>query len=447
MKLGLKGLLRAISATLSRQLAAALFGLATTAVIARIYGPEGNGKLAIALLLPTLLATILNLGLSPANVYFLAARLTGIRSLMAVNLRVYCLIATLGVLIGVGLLRWRGSEYFNGVDMEILWIALAMFPLSLLNGQLISFFQGLQQFRAFNILAIIQPFTVFLMILCLVVSGNTELKYLVATQIIGQALVLSFVIRWLFPLMKTPGEGQMPSIKASQLLKYGYKAHLGNIISFINYKADVYLANYFLGPVQVGMYVIAVALAEKLWFLSQAVSTVLLPRLSELSADENKRKALTPLMSRWVLFASVCGGVILALIASSLIDVVFGAQYRDSVMPLYVLLPGIIVMSSSRVLANDIAARGRPEINMFISLINVGLNVLLNVVFIPYYGLVGAALATTISYMVDLLLRLFAYQLFTGIRWVELLLINKKDLFIIYNVVKKGDSPAMPARQ
>jgi len=41
-------------------------------------------------------------------------------------------------------------------------------------------------------------------------------------------------------------------------------------------------------------------MSEKLWLMSQAVSTVLLPRLSQLSSDEHKRKTLKPLIPRWV---------------------------------------------------------------------------------------------------------------------------------------------------
>ena len=72
-KLGLKPLFRNFTTTFVRQISGGLLGFITVALIARVYGPDGNGLLAVAMLLPHLLSTLLNLGLTSANVYFLAS--------------------------------------------------------------------------------------------------------------------------------------------------------------------------------------------------------------------------------------------------------------------------------------------------------------------------------------------------------------------------------------
>jgi O-antigen/teichoic acid export membrane protein len=65
--LGLRGLSRSIGATLGRQVFAAMLNLLTVVLIARVYGPEGNGAFAMALLLPSMLASFLNRMCSPAK--------------------------------------------------------------------------------------------------------------------------------------------------------------------------------------------------------------------------------------------------------------------------------------------------------------------------------------------------------------------------------------------
>jgi len=97
--LGLRGLARNIGATFSRQVAAAVLGLVTTVIIARVYGPEGNGAFAIALLLPSMLATFLNLGVAPANVYHLGSQQTTVRQLLAANLHIFILLGFLGLVV------------------------------------------------------------------------------------------------------------------------------------------------------------------------------------------------------------------------------------------------------------------------------------------------------------------------------------------------------------
>jgi len=434
--LGLKGLSRNIGATFARQVIAALLNLITTVIIARVYGPEGNGAFAIALLLPSMLATFLNLGVAPANVYHLGSQQMTVRELLGANLRIFLLLGTLGVVLGAGVLIWKAEHFFPGVDPFILWFALAVFPLSLLNGFLHSVFQGLQQFRHYNVLAIILPSIVLVLVVGLTLFGSRELALLIGAQVVSQLFVLGLTIRWLVPLLGEKKSGKTSAHVIIKTLGYGWKAHLGNILAFVNYKADMFLANLFLGPAAVGIYVVAVALAEKLWLISQAVSTVLLPRLAQLSSDEAKRKQLTPLVARWVLTVTLLGALAVAAIAGPLIGSLFGADYSDALIPLWILLPGIVLMSASRVLANDIAARGRPELNMYTAMVVVAVNVAGNLILIPLYGLTGAAAATTIAYLLNVVLRLIIYGRFTDNRWYDSVFVRASDFRMIRSAVR-----------
>ena len=62
--------------------------------------------------------------------------------------------------------------------------------------------------------------------------------------------------------------------------------------------------NVFLTSSSAGLYAVATQLGERMWIVSEAVSTVLLPRLSHLHADEGKRRRLTPTASAWTLLIS-----------------------------------------------------------------------------------------------------------------------------------------------
>ncbi|MBK1649786.1 oligosaccharide flippase family protein [Rhabdochromatium marinum] len=434
--LGLKGLARNIGATFSRQIGASLLGLATTVIIARLYGPEGNGAFTIALLLPSMLATFLNLGVAPANVYHLGSEQITVRQILSANLRIFSLFSVLGIAIGAALLLWKRERFFPGIDPRILWLALATFPISLLNNYLLSVFQGLQRFRPYNILAIVQPGALLVFVIALIILGNRDLALLVGAQFFAQSLTLILTVRWLIPLL---GSKDMPPLKScvKKTLSYGWKAHLSNILAFINYKIDLFLTNIFLGPAAAGIYVIAVALVERLWMISQAVSAVLLPRLSQLVTDEDKRRRLTPLVTRWVLTATLIGAVFVAIFSDLLITWLFGRDYSDALLPVWILLPGIVMTSASRILANDIAARGRPELNMYTSVLVVVVNVVGNLILIPHYGLPGAAAATTIAYTLNLLLRLIIYSNFTENCFSDSLVIKFSDVRLLWSAIHK----------
>src|SRR5680860_722507 len=111
-------------------------------------------------------------------------------------------------------------------------------------------------------------------------------------------------------------------------LRYGAKAHLGNLASFLNYRMDIFLVNLFVGPAGAGLYSIAVRLVEQLWMISRAVSTVLLPPLSAMMGDDAGRRRLTPMIARFVLWGTLLVAGMLAAVAAPLIEALFGAEFR-----------------------------------------------------------------------------------------------------------------------
>lgn len=435
--LGLKKLAGNVAATLARQLGAGLLQLATLALIARVYGAEGNGAYTVALLLPTMLASLLNLGIGPANVYYLGSSQVSPQVAWRSTLKLYVGISIVGLAIGSVVLLLYARQWFPGVPELLLWFALSIFPVALLCSFVSSMFQGLQQFRQFNVVLLLQPLLTLLFIVLLVIAGVRSIGWLLSAYLVGSVVTVLVGLKVLRPFLIHSEDDQFQSVAYGKtVIGYGYKAHLSNILAFINYKADIFLVNLFMGLAGAGVYVIAVQISERLWLLSQAVSTVLLPRLSELSSEEDKRKALTPFIARWVLFVTFLGSLVLAVIAYPVIKLVFGVEFVGAVIPLLILLPGIVVLATSRVFANDIAARGRPELNMFASIIVVAVNIIGNLLLIPYYGLIGASIATSIAYVIDFSIRIAIHRFFTGVPVLKSVLICAEDFVLLNKLIR-----------
>src|SRR5690606_12666956 len=105
--------------------------LGMMALIAAGFGPAGNGAYVVALLLPTMLATFLNLGVNSANVYFLGATRFPLATVIGVNLRLWIVLGAAGLVIGAGVIVFKGQQLFPGIDPRVLWLALLTYPLSL----------------------------------------------------------------------------------------------------------------------------------------------------------------------------------------------------------------------------------------------------------------------------------------------------------------------------
>lgn len=393
---------RNIGMTLGRQVIAAIAQFLLVVLIARKLGPEGNGFYAMAILLPTLLANFLNLGVGPATVYYISRREFTLRQVLGGNLQLACAVSTVGILGALPLIWAWGGRLVPGVPNTLLYLGLFSFPLTLTTAYLNTILQGLENFRGFTLTQLSVIYVNLAgVVVALYVLGFGVVGAM-AAYIVGQLFGLLVVLALLY---RGSGKEDMqqpvtPTLKEYSLktLSYGWKVHLSNILAFVNYRADIFLVNFFLTPIATGIYVIAVQIAEKLWMLSQAASTVLFPRLSSMHENPEARLALTN-KGFWIVAGlTAAAGITAATALYWLISPIFGKQYEEAWPAFVWLLPGIILGAGARIHSNCIAAAGKPEWNMYVAVGVVLVNVVANFLLIPRYSLVGAAWATSLAY-------------------------------------------------
>ena len=392
---------RNVSMTLSRQMLAALAQFILVVVIARELGPEGNGIYALAILLPTMLATFLNLGVGPATVYHVSRKDFDAAHVVAGNLRMGLIVSIAGVAVTLPVLWSWGEQVFPGVPSALLYLGLLSFPVTLLLAYLSTVFQGQENFKVFNLTVLMPPYVNLFAVLVALYVFDWGILGALWAYIIGQLIGLVAVLVFLYRdkvLIRKPEDKSSLTDYTRKSLSYGWKAHLSNILAFVNYRADIFLVNLFLNPAATGVYVIAVQIAEKLWMLSQAASTVLLPRLSAMHTTPQARLDLTN--KGFILVSLLTLGLsgMVAIALYWLIVPVFGSAYADAWLAFMWLLPGIIAGAGSRIYSNCIAAAGKPEWNMYVAFAVVAINITGNIILIPDYGIVGAAIATSIAY-------------------------------------------------
>ncbi|WP_075995641.1 oligosaccharide flippase family protein [Salaquimonas pukyongi] len=347
-----------IALTFSRQFLAGLMQLGQVLIVARVLGPEGAGTYAVALLLPTLMTQLLNLGLNSANVYFVASRQFPLEQVWATSRNLMLLMSIAGLALGLIVVTTLGALAFPGVPQAVLVTALLIYPPSLMAGMAAGLFQALEEFRAFNIAVLVQPMLSLAGISLLWLLGGVDLVVVLLIVMLSHVVALTVVLALLHQHVPLARGSFAKLGYLRPALTYGMKAHLGNLLSFLNHRLDLFLVNLLAGPAAAGIYTVAVRFAEQLWIISQAVSTVILPRLSAMVEDEEARRAFTPFMARAVLWSTLVAAGLLATIAQPLINLLFGLDFAWAAIALAVLLPGIVLFACARVLGNDMASRG-----------------------------------------------------------------------------------------
>jgi O-antigen/teichoic acid export membrane protein len=207
--------------------------------------------------------------------------------------------------------------------------------------------------------------------------------------------------------------------------KFGLQSHLGTIFYLLGWRLDFLLCNAYLDTRAVGYYSVAVLLGELLWFIPQSLAVVLLPEVSRLSAEQAVR--LTSQVCRLTLVSSALGAIFLAAIAPLLVSMIFGNDFLPALSPFWLLLPGMIFESGTRILSSFFVGRGYPMTSTHSAGLVFLANLLLNLWWIPRHGIAGAALASTISYTLGAIYLFRVYRRLTGTTYRQMLLARRAD--------------------
>lgn len=387
-------LVRNSSSVLVASVIGAVALMGTAILTARLLGTTGRGQLYDATLLATLIVTLGSLGLGPAAAYHTAR---GERARPVVLGNSVLLGLALGIVIagaGYGVIVFAGVT-MHGVPASYLLLALLVVPFALVLGNIQSVYLGAQRFREFNQITVGQAVLPLLIIgTALLALGGGVRAAIVATVLSTALLTVAFLVR----AIKTLGiSWRLERGYVRAAISYGLRVQVANVLGFLGYRLDVFVLNAYKSPAAVGLYAAAVAVAERLWMLSQAVSSALFPRIAE-EKDENVRRSITPLLARNTLWLTATAGVVLYLLSGPVVSILYSSKFAAAASAMRALLPGIVVFSAARVLSNDIAARGRPIINSYIAGMSVAANLGINLVLIRSYGINGAAWASTVSY-------------------------------------------------
>jgi len=401
-------------------------GIGTSVIIARVLGSQGKGIYSLAILLPSLLVMLGSLGIGQASVFYVGKKKYSPNKIFANNIILSFLLSIVCFLIGLVVILFFRDSLFPGIANIYLFLALFLIPFQFFLNFVNYILLGLQRIKEFNFISILQSF-VFLILLSIFLL---IFKFGVKTVIVSNILSCFIGSVALFYLAKKIiGNFHLHFNKSyfKDAFRYGFKVYLGNIIGFLHYRIDIFLINIFLNPIAVGLYSVATALSENIWLVSQSAGRVLFPKVSS-ETDEKRLNNFTPLICRNVLLITAIGAILLFVLGHWIITLLYSGKFLGSILPFKILLIGAVTMSGWRVLANDLYGRGRPELNIYISLASVTLNIILNILWIPKFGIAGAAWATTISYSVALIGILLVYSKISNNSIMKIIFIQKSDI-------------------
>jgi len=190
------------------------------------------------------------------------------------------------------------------------------------------------------------------------------------------------------------------------------------------------LVNFYSGPTNVGLYTTGVSTAELLWNVPNAISNALFPKSAALEKQVGAK--LTAQVCRQALLVTTPLAILFGLVGIILIPVVYGNAFTASVSPFLWLLPGIIALSLSKIISAYLGGIGKPQYATYSSGITLLATIALDISLIPSLGIIGAAIASSISYTLSAILSVFWFSRETQIRWTDTVLPKASDVSYLY---------------
>ena len=371
-----------------------VLGLLQSIIVARYLQPAGRGQYATLMLIPQTMVMIAPLGLQWSLTYCLRREDFPRERVLRTALALVLLLSAIGFGISwLGALQLRDT-FLAGLSSLALLAAAAFVPPRIGQACWQGVFRGTERILHANVVNAVRPALLFAGAVCALVVLRRGVTELVLALLAAELLVAVAVVPWVFG--GRPVRVSFDPAVARKLLSYGLRIYVFTVLLFLNYRLDVALLRQLADLEQVGYYATSVGIAEILWAVPTSLSFVLFP--SVVSAEHQRRNRVTSTVARITLGLMTLVAVALALLAYPAIRVLYGTAYLPAVPSLLALLPGVVAMSLQQVLGTDVSGRGRPAMVTLAAASGIPINLALNLWWIPQYGAVGAAWASTVSY-------------------------------------------------
>lgn len=384
---------RSVAHTVSTRFSLVAVGLASTVLLARVFGPTGRGVYAVAVTTGALLVVLGNLGYHAVNTYYGATEPHRIGQLV---LNSAALAAAVTILLGGALLvvsrLWPDLLPLHGA---LAVLVVCYVPIGILFTQLQPLTLVIGRVRTFNLADSVNQLGLVLLIVLLWATGRLTPVAAYALNLLPLSAAVALIV---WALRGAIARSSRPSPRLAQrTLPYALRSYFTTVALLLLLKVDILLVQAMLGAREVGYYTVAATAGEVAQILPVTIGFLLFPRLSSVPEPVERWRVLKRVLAvTAVLMAGVCLAV--AVIAPLGVRVIYGDAFLPSLPAVYWLLPGYFFLGMNAVLLNYFLAVRMPTRVLLFQAAAVTLNVVLDVVLLRSHGIAAASVASSLAY-------------------------------------------------
>lgn len=420
--------------TLATSLCIFLLRFGKSAIISRLLGPTYKGVFSLLTLIPALMIAFGNLGFGPAVVYYVAKQKYDLKKVMGGTIVFSVLMGLVLLLVGIMVLQldfvYKGNAQLVRNYSVLILISI---PILLLHRLGLTFLMAKAIITSLNIIRVLESVFPLIFFIALWLLMDNALDAAVWSWFIGIMIIVAL------PFILIRHKGTYPPKFGTEFLKkglsYGIAGHFANFFQMVLLRIDFLFISGMLGAKELGYYAIATSIAEMLLVVPESVGVPLAPML--FGMDKKESEKFTPVIARFIFALMGLSCIVVLLIGKFFIELVFGVDFLPAYPSLILLLPGMIALGLYGIIKIDLFGRKMPGTVSLLTGIAVAVNLALNYFTIPRWGIRGAAISSSFSYLLCLVLLLFVYFRHSGNNLVKTLLLTKSDTRKIYEYLKE----------
>ena len=200
--------------------------------------------------------------------------------------------------------------------------------------------------------------------------------------------------------------------KRKAFWKMGISNQLNNTLGSLLYQIDIFILGIMTtNTVDVSIYKVATIIPNALVFLPQCLAIYANPYFIEHNKDAewvnyNAKKIIKYMMPIYAI-------ITISLIACSglIIDILYGAEYKDAVLPFVILIIGFFFTATFKsLLTNIIFCLHKIWFGVMLNIVSMIVNVILDIIFIWIFGYIGVGIATLIINIISSLIAIIYFR-------------------------------------
>lgn len=288
------------------------------------------------------------------------------------------------------------NSYFDEALIRMLFIAFPALVFFAINKVLLNFLNGIRSMKAF---AVFQSLRYIFIVAALLILGFTEVnkEYLMLVYLVSEFLLCLFIT--LFISTKKLVSLKFDSGWFKEHIVFGSKIFLGNLVVDVNAKMDIIILGFFVSDYIVGIYSFAIIFADGFYQIMVVIRRNINPLITKHYKEniEEFHNLKNNLKKKTSVFVPILAGLVLA--GYYLLCIILGRQeYLAAIIPFAIVLFGKAINCYFIIMGNTLNQTGHPKSETLLNLVTIGTNTVLNFALIPFFGMIGAAVATAISF-------------------------------------------------